>query len=78
MLKIAFTVLSENMDYFMSLDQKYIQVMNEQIRNTLGYEFPALIRIATETGHTALQEEIQAKFDNYYQSYLTRMGQAKP
>ncbi len=78
MLRVAYNRFVNNMDYFLSLERRYMQSMGETIQNTLAYEFPALIRVAQDNGVTDMQEEMQAKFDGYYQAYLTRMGQVNP
>ncbi|MBT3243638.1 MAG: DUF2723 domain-containing protein [Bacteroidetes bacterium] len=78
MMKVAFDGVQDNMNYYLSLGEKYIPSVNQQIQNALAYELRELLRIAEEAGETELQEEIQAKSDQYYSTYLQMIGQAKP
>ena len=78
MLNTAFNGIQNNMDYYLSLGQKYVPLVNQQIQNALAYELPQLIRVAGDYGESDLHDQIKAKSDEYYQTYLRMIGQAKP
>lgn len=75
-LRAAYEGIQDNMDYYLSLGKQYIQAVGQQVQNGLAYEMRDLVRIAGENGQQELKEEIEAKMNQYYTTYLALIGQA--
>jgi len=75
-LEGSFNFVSQLMDYYVSLPEKYIQSVGNSIQNNL-YELREQMRIASQYGETELSSAIEEKFNAYYSTYLGRIGQGQ-
>ncbi len=75
-LEGSFNFVSQMMDYYVSLPEKYIQSVGTSIQNNL-YELREQMRIASQYGETELSSAIEEKFNAYYSTYLGRIGQGQ-
>jgi hypothetical protein len=73
-IKFAFENIRDNVDYYMSLPANLFPSVSSELQQAMGYEFPQLIRIAQENKEDALYKEIDAKYNEYYNKYMGKVG----
>jgi hypothetical protein len=76
-IKFAFENIRDNVDYYMSLPANMFPSVTNELQQAMGYEFPQLIRIAQENKEDALYKEIDAKYNEYYNRYMGKVGKPR-
>lgn len=75
--KFAFENITGNIDYYLSLPAKYFASVNSDFMQAVGYELKALIDNLTANKQDELLKEVESKYNDYYNRYMSRVGGAK-
>ncbi|NLO67867.1 MAG: hypothetical protein GX098_04760, partial [Bacteroidales bacterium] len=73
----VFEYIRDQMDYFMNLPSRYVLAMNQDIQFTFAYELQPLLQILEKHDEQELYKEVEAKFNDYYNRYLTLTGSGR-
>ncbi len=75
--KFAFDGIKDNVDYFLSVPAQYFPSVNGDMQYALGYELRTLLDSLTANKEDELVKEIEAKYNEYYTRYMSKVGGPK-
>jgi len=75
--KFAFENIRNNADYYLSMPGQYFQSVSQDFSYTVGYEMKNLLEYLTSNKEDDLAKEVEAKYNEYYTRYVSKVGGAK-
>jgi hypothetical protein len=75
--KFAYENMKDNINYYLSLPSQYFPVVNQDLQYAIGYEMRNLLQNLTKAKEDEMVKEVEAKYNEYYTRYVSKVGGPK-
>ncbi|MCD6333496.1 MAG: DUF2723 domain-containing protein [Bacteroidales bacterium] len=75
LMEHCYNAITDNINYYTSLPDRWIPSVSNDIQNTLGYELPSLMTTAKQYNEDEWYKKLEEKYNQAYNNFMNKLGQ---